>query len=1192
MESYGTEDDQWFFGREDDVGALCDEVSAAASVGEWVWLTGASGSGKSSILHAGLIPAVHAGRVEGLVGIAVVNMTPGPHPVAAFNEQLVGLPPLTADGSSGYLVVVDQFEELFTQSDPDEALEFLGLLKMQQASVPAPRSSRPRITAVVAGLRADFYATAIERGLIKGVQERQVVVGAMGTEQLRLVIESPARRAGFDVEAGFADVVIADVVAGDPEQPSSLPFLSHALLATWERSRRSRLTVADYLATGGIAAAVSRSAEQTFGRLSPGQQVSAERVFRRMVRVSEESADTRRKVSYEELGLRRDATAAGASNTSGEVTAVLEAFGAARMVTMDRDHAEITHEALLAAWPRLREWIDADREGLLIHRQLTRDASAWCKAEDDPGMLYRGGRLSRAEDWLGDESRAGELNDIEAEFLRESLADRDRQNSAAERRVRRIRVTAAGFAALALLAAGSTMFAARLRQSAAEERDAATSGRLAFAADRVRPKDASLAASFATIAYRRAPTTEAASALLSLSGTDVPARWHAPRGVVQTVASSPSGELVAAAGETGMVRLWRRNKEGVLSRVADIDASPGAYVFALAFSPDGQTLAAGGMDRRVHLWNVEDPSKPTALSSAPEGLTGPSNTIYGLTFSPDGKRLAAGAARADKSTDSMVYVWDLATASIQPSTRLTGPTEFVQAVAFSPDSRQLAAASLDSKVYRWVLDPSGTRFRSLPPYLAVGELDAVAFSHDGRTLATGSRDGKVYLWEPTGVRSDQEPPRRELAGPATWVNSIVFSPDDRALIGASSDSQTWTWDLETGQPRHTWRHPSPVTSVAYLDEETVVTASLDSTIRTWATGSPHTKGLPGIVYQLSSSRDGDTVIAAGVDAFGANPWDFTLWDTTQSRTPRLRGAGVSPVADAERQGSGTAALWPNRDLVASGMKDGKIYFWNIESSEPQIVGVPLETGPERVGWIAISPDGNVLAQTNSDDDRVYLWDVSDITKPSRLITLSTTDKNLLQSIEFSPDGRLFTAAGTDNQVHLWDVTDPKSPAKIRFRNDTVETDLYSAAFSPDSKMIAAGGGGNRVFLWEATNPDRPRYAGSATSGVLNNINSVAFSPDGKQIATGNEDATVRLFDITKRGAPVETAAIDAGGVVKAVTYSRDGSSVLTSGEGEIHAFQLNPKKLANNLCEKIGDPMSKTEWNQYLRDEPYADPCA
>ncbi|MEJ2577825.1 MAG: helix-turn-helix domain-containing protein [Kineosporiaceae bacterium] len=379
LESFRPEDADWFFGREALTATLVEELRHANAGSGLVAVVGASGSGKSSLLRAGLVPAVQRGELncpDRPRDWRVI--TPGPDPVAELERALDGSGPCR-------LLVVDQFEELFTVCGDDRRRkEFVSRLQQECGAGTG--------TVAALGLRADFYAeTTRLRGMVDVLQRHQVVVGPMDEAGLRQAIEEPARRSGVVLEDGFTDVLLqalAPVGPAGPDgapEPGVLPLLSHALLATWERSRRGRLTVADYLAAGEVRGAIATTAEDIHTRLSPPERAAARQLFRRLVSPGAGVADTRRRVRHAEL-------ATDGTGPSPELTAAIEAYVRGRLLTADDESVQISHEALVPAWPRLREWIDADRAGLRLQHEISEASAGWRAAGRDPHLLYRAAR--------------------------------------------------------------------------------------------------------------------------------------------------------------------------------------------------------------------------------------------------------------------------------------------------------------------------------------------------------------------------------------------------------------------------------------------------------------------------------------------------------------------------------------------------------------------------------------------------------------------------------------------------------------------------------------------------------------------------------------------------------------------------------------------------------------------------------
>ncbi|MFE5540034.1 XRE family transcriptional regulator [Streptomyces sp. NPDC056519] len=786
LAAFRAEDAGLFFGRE----RLVEDLLARLARQRVVALVGASGAGKSSLLHAGLLPRLSAQTPP----VAVRVLTPGPHPLGRVRKALDA----HAADDGELVLVVDQFEEVFTVcADPDERAGCIDAL-VAQARRPASRCR------VVLGVRADFYAHCTRyAALVEVLRDAQVLVGPMSAAELRRAVVEPARRAGLAVEGALQ----ATLVAHAHGQVGVLPLLSHALLETWRRRRGAALTLDGFRAAGGFEGALAQSAETLHASLSPRQQRIARQVFVHLIALGEGTEDTKRPVAREEL------------NQDADTATVLARAARLRLLTLDDGRVELTHEALIRGWPRLRGWLTDDRERLRLHRRLTDAARAWEALGRDSGALYRGTRLDLARDLAA--ARTVGLTPGERAFLEASTAAEAAAGNTARRRARRLRTLVTLLAALVVLAAVATGNAVRAEDEVTRQRNGAVAQNLADSATDLANTEPGLAVQLGLTAYRLAPTTKTRDGLASTLMTTTPV--HAKE--VLALAYRPDGEQLATASGDHTARLWRMH--GTDTPLAEATLSGhGDDVRSVSYRPDGRALATGSADGSVRLWDTADPSRPALLAS----LTGQAGDVRSLAYGPDGRMLATSG------TDGSVGLWDVADAT-RPAllARLAGHRDAVRSVAFSPDGRTLASAGEDRTVRLTdVADPR----RPQPLAVLEGHDNAVfsvAFAPDGHTLAAASGGRtSIRLWNVTDLR--RPAPIAVLAGHTDVVGSVVFSPDGRTLASASDDRTVRVWSV--ARPAHPGLlttltgHLTAVSSVAFSPDGTVLASGgFDATVR-------------------------------------------------------------------------------------------------------------------------------------------------------------------------------------------------------------------------------------------------------------------------------------------------------------------------------------------------------------------------
>ena len=417
---FDTVDAEFFFGREQVVAEAIGHLVG----GRFLALVGPSGSGKSSLLRAGLMHALGSGALPGSDRWAYSVIRPGNHPLDALGHALGDA---LGERRERSMLAVDQFEEVFTAcTDVRERTAFLDTITEAAAE---PDGA----TTIVIAMRADFYGRCAEhRALASLLASHQILVGPMDADELRRAIELPAQRADLAVEGPLTEALVSDTVG----QAGGLPLLSTALLELWTHRRDRTLRLDDYLRAGGVEGAVARLAEEAFDRLDADGQAAAKRILLRLAAPGEGAEVVRRRAPLSEFDLDRDADASRA----------MAVFTDARLVTIAEGTAEVAHEALLHEWPRLRTWLEDDAEGRKLHRHLTESSHTWDGGGRDPADLYRGARVTTASEWA--EPHEADLNDLEREFLRASRAASEGEALRARRTNRRLRGLLAGVAVL------------------------------------------------------------------------------------------------------------------------------------------------------------------------------------------------------------------------------------------------------------------------------------------------------------------------------------------------------------------------------------------------------------------------------------------------------------------------------------------------------------------------------------------------------------------------------------------------------------------------------------------------------------------------------------------------------------------------------------------------------------------------
>ncbi|MER5268412.1 protein kinase [Actinosynnema sp. NPDC002837] len=1126
-------DAEVFHGRSHVVTELLVRLAEQVRGGEPVVLVGASGAGKSSVLKAGLLPALAA---DGDETWPQVVLTPGVDPVGNLAAAMAARTTIDAArwtrlirespgrfgewcaGVTRPVIVVDQFEEVFNAPEADR-LAFAAALT----------AARPAL--VVLAVRADLVDRCIELAPLRPALAAPVLLGPLDATGLRQAIVSPAKDFGVEVEPGLPERMIADLgVRGEiGYDPGALPRLAHALRESWLHRDGPVLTLAAYRRAGGIDGAVSRTAEEIHSALDPVGRQALRAILLRLVAVLDDGAVVRRRVDPREFAAQRH---------------VLDRLIAARLVTVDGSGARLSHEALFTAWPRLRDWIEEDRAGLVQHRRFTDSVRAWVESGQHDDDLYRGVRLASLTAWLESARDRVRLQPVEQDFLARSTAAEHAGQLAARKRTNRLRGLVVALSLLLVVASVAVVVATRLRQSAQAERDRADTGRqqnlsrqLAAESALARTVDPRRAALAAFGAWRASPTVEGRSALLSATTDAYRGRMTGHVGAINALAVSEDGKVAASGGRDGTLRLWDVPSRRELAVLDD----KGGWYRTVSMSADGRLLATADPDtKKVELWDV--PARKRVFTVPDRAAD--------TALSPDGGTLVA-------YTDRGVVLWETAgfteraVFAARPSIRM----------AFLPDPGLVALTDgNDVAVHR---AGDGALVAKLTGH--TGEVSALAFAPGGGLLASTGMDATVRLWDTTTWTA-----RRTFSAPEVGLSSVTFTPSGSAVVAGAVGSSVYSWDLATGDLLTQYAAGSVTTFAVVMTADGHTLLSSDSTgvITVWSyqrtTLGPRDAVLLGTAFQpggdLLATTSGNGVVR--------------LWDHRNSRLAHELKAHGDDAYDV--------AFSPDGAELVTVDESGLLVVWKAATgAELRRFSRP---GTEFTS-ARYSPDGRTIAVTGrtptgsqEDRDEVLLLDAADLRLVNRRATtpeprntpVNGVEPNYPTGISFHPNGRTLAVTLSGGRIGLWDLVDPGTEWTILPGHDGVAIDVE---FSPDGSVLATGGGDRLVKLW--------RVKDGVEVGVLTGndapVRRVAWSPDGRTLATASQDTVVRLWEVD--GAR-QLARLDRHGAeLNDLAFDPSGELIASVGaDGTARLWNLVPDRAVEVLCGLLDRESLAEEW--------------
>ncbi len=1071
---FGPGDAEYFFGRE----SFVEKLVRATQTRNFIPLLGASGSGKSSVVLAGLVPKLQqAGHWQ------FTHFRPGSDPFYALAEALVPLymseldstdkitqaeklaeslkngTPLSRIFSSiqrqhpndRVLLIADQFEELYTLcTDETTRRNFLDRLL---AGISAPADRIPSAPVLVATMRADFLGNALSyRPFADVLQNADLKLGPMNPAELTEAIEQPAQKLGVTFEAGLVERILGDVEA----EPGILPLLEFALTELWQRRSGKQLTHAAYEEIGEVKGALGRHANQEYAKFKDeADRERVRRIFIQLVRPGEGAEDTRRIATKAELGEQN--------------WSLVKQLADARLVVTSRNGAdletvEVVHEALIRNWGELRGWMDTDRVFRAWQERLRGAMRQWQETQQDEGSLLRGAALMEAEEQL--QERPEELV-AESDFIKQSLQERERiQQAETARQKREIknarRVTVVSVLAFVVSSGLGLMAWNQSRQAQLNEVDALGNSAISLV-DRGQ-KLAGLAKAIKAgriLQVQRASNPDVTSTLQkALNYSNERNHLSGHQESVFSVSFSPDGKTFASASVDKTIKLWD------LATGREIQTFSGhqSGVVSVSFSPDGKTLASGSSDKTIKLWNIATGKETQTLSGHKKG-------VNSVSFSPDGKTLASG------SGDNTIKLWNIATG--KENQTLSGHKKGVNSVSFSPDGKTLASGSYDNTIKLWDL-ATGKETQTFSGHKKT--VNSVSFSPDGKTLASGSEDNTIKLWDLATGKETQT-----LSGHKEGVNSVSFSPDGKTLASGGSEDTIKLWNLATGKETQTFLgHKSFVKSVSFSpDGKTLASGSGDNTIKLWdLANGKEVQTLSGhqrYVNSVSFSPDSKTLASSS--------WDKTikLWDlATGKETQTFFG---------HQDSVNSVSFSPDGKTLASASYDNTIKLWDLATGKETQTFLGHR---KDVNSVSFSPDGKTLA-SGSSDKTLKLWNIA----TGKEIQTFLGHQNSVNSVSFSPDGKTLASSSWDKTIKLWDLATGKETQTFSGHQDSVN----SVSFSPDGKILASGSSDKTIKLWNIATGKETQ----TLSGHQDSINRVSFSPDGKTVASGSSDKTLKLW---------------------------------------------------------------------------------
>ncbi|BAZ48638.1 pentapeptide repeat-containing protein [Nostoc sp. NIES-4103] len=1196
---FNESDPKYFYGRT----ALTDSLLEKIRQGNFLAVVGASGSGKSSVVKAGLLYQLKLGTRLGESDQWVIKIfRPQEHPLKSLarvfvdhitprqvenaqtqtdqpKSELEIAEELLKKGASGLIelviatlhsvsqrliLVIDQFEEVFTlcQNENERQQFFECLLGALNNS----------LLTIVITMRADFFGKCAEHeyaGLAQKIQENLVTVTPMNKNELTQAITQPAYQVGLEVRRELVEQMVADV-----EGPGSLPLLQYTLTELWRNRELDRLTITEYSRLGGVKATLQKRADEVYDALdSKEEKLIAKRIFIELTQLGEGTEDTRRQVFKTDLVNSQQSAQVveqvliKLADARLIVTSELQARGESeKMVTV----VDVAHEALIRHWPRLRSWVSENRAAIRIERKIEAASQEWESKNKSKDYLFTGTKLAEAENYLQEYGNLGLLSHLASEFVHKSIQQRQKN------KLLQFVGVASFVGVVAIGAVVSTLFALESRKQ-----------------ESIAKQEAENATKFAKESDKQATNAK---------NQEARARKFAEQSRQQeAIAKQQATNAKNQEAKATKFALESRQQEAIAKQQATIAKNQEARATKFALESDKQATIAKNQEARATKFALESRQQATiakqqasianlrekaatikyvlpiqtnieqlisAIAATGESQSslnrvlreiesvfleaieairerniffGHTDLVTTVAFSRDGKYILSG------SDDKTLRLWDTNGNLLHI---LNGHTETITALAFSPDSKYILSGSYDNTLRLW--DKNGKLLHILNGHTKT--ITALAFSPNGKYIASSSYDNTLRLWDTNGKLL------HILNGHTDKVNVLAFSPDGKYIVSGSEDKTLRLWDTN-GKLLHTLNgHTNPVTVLTFSpDGKYIASGGLDNTLRLWDTNGKllHTlNGHSGMcLYGLAFSPDSKYIVNC------TDSKTLGLWDTNGKLLHTLKG---------HTDYIWTVAFSPDGKYIVSGGWDNTLRLWDTK-------GNLLHTLKGHTGFVTalgFSPDGKYIV-SSSKDKTLRLWDTNSnlshtlnghtdsvmalaFSRDGKYIVSGSWDKTLrlwdtngkllhtlnghtdpVRVLAFSPDGKYIVSSSWDKTPRLWDIN-----GKLLHILNGHTDDVSALAFSPDSKYIASGSDDKTLRLWDTNGKLLHTLNGHAER-----VSALAFSPDGKYIASSSKDKTLRLWDTNGNLLHTFKGHTERVG---ALAFSPDGKYIVSASYDELN----------------------------------------